>query len=56
VCIGRIAAEKRIERIAEILSILRDGGDPLHLHIIGTYFDGAYAAAFSRTCDDSNRS
>ena len=41
--------------IIEILSRVREGGRPLHLHIIGTSEGDAYAA-FIKTCVDANRS
>ncbi|MCL4395508.1 MAG: glycosyltransferase [Chloroflexi bacterium] len=37
VCIGRISGEKRFETIVEILSSIRARGNPVHLHIIGTF-------------------
>jgi glycosyltransferase involved in cell wall biosynthesis len=55
VCIGRISPEKRLERIVEILSRVRESGRPLHLHIIGTSKGDAYAASI-KTCVDANRS
>ncbi len=55
VCICRISPEKRLEQIIEILSRVREGGHPLHLHIIGTSSGDAYAA-FIKTCVDANRS
>jgi glycosyltransferase involved in cell wall biosynthesis len=55
VCIGRIVPEKRLERIVEILSRVRESGRPLHLHIIGTSIGDAYAASI-KACVDANRS
>lgn len=55
VCISRLSPEKRIEQIVEILSKVRDSGHHLHLHIIGTSGNDAYAA-FIKTCVESNRS
>ncbi len=54
VCVGRIAAEKQLERIIEILSIVRGRHSGLHLHIIGTSENDAYAA-FIKTRIDANR-
>ena len=42
VCIGRIAAEKRIELIIAILSGVRRRGHNVHLHIIGSAGDRDY--------------
>jgi glycosyltransferase involved in cell wall biosynthesis len=55
VCIGRIAPEKRIEQIIEILSMVRAGGRPVHLHIIGTPERSGYCA-WIRNSVDRNRS
>jgi len=55
VCIGRISPEKRIERIVQILSMIRESGSALHLHIIGTPSGDAYSA-FIKSCVDANRS
>jgi glycosyltransferase involved in cell wall biosynthesis len=35
VCVGRLAPEKRIETIIELLSAVRDQGAAVHLHIVG---------------------
>jgi glycosyltransferase involved in cell wall biosynthesis len=43
VCVGRISPEKRLERIIEILSTVRSRGGRLHLHVIGTSGNDAYA-------------
>jgi glycosyltransferase involved in cell wall biosynthesis len=55
VCIGRIAPEKRIERIIDILSRVRQSGLTPHLHIVGTPDDQAYAASI-RSAAEANSS
>jgi glycosyltransferase involved in cell wall biosynthesis len=42
VCLGRLAPEKRIEDIIEILSAVRQKGHDIHLHIVGTGDHDAY--------------
>lgn len=42
VCLGRIAPEKRIERIIAILKRVRENDTDLHLHVIGEIGDDAY--------------
>ena len=39
VCIGRIAPEKELDKIIDILAWLRSGGSDLHLHLIGSRDD-----------------
>jgi len=48
VCLGRIAPEKRIEQIIKIVSLLREKGHPLHLHIIGGFENRAYGRFIQR--------
>lgn len=48
VCIGRIAPEKRIEDIVEILSAARAQGADVHLHIIGTPGPAEYVERIRR--------
>jgi len=48
VCIGRISPEKRIELIIEILAEVRSRGRPVHLHVVGTFGDRAYARRIRR--------
>lgn len=48
VCIGRISPEKRIELIIEILVQVRSSGRPVHLHLVGTFDDRAYARRIRR--------
>ena len=48
VCLGRIAPEKRIERIIEILKKLRGKGYNFFLHIIGGTDDDSYAKHFNK--------
>jgi glycosyltransferase involved in cell wall biosynthesis len=55
VCIGRVSPEKRLERIIEILSRVRDKGHALHLHVIGTFDDNGYAPLI-KACVEANRS
>jgi glycosyltransferase involved in cell wall biosynthesis len=50
VCLGRIAPEKEIERVMEILTAVRAAGLPVRLHIVGTpgdprYYQGIVARA-----------
>jgi len=54
VCLGRIAPEKRLEMIIEILSAVRSRGNRLHLHIIGTSGNDAYGDSI-KACIDANR-
>ena len=42
VCIGRIAPEKELEKIIDILASVRDRGHEAHLHIIGTSAHNRY--------------
>lgn len=48
VCIGRIAPEKRIERIVAILSRVRARGHGVRLRIIGEFGKNAYAGEIAR--------
>jgi glycosyltransferase involved in cell wall biosynthesis len=50
VCLGRIAPEKRIERIIEILARLRQKNHNLHLHIIGGLDNNAYSDIINKLC------
>ncbi len=50
VCIGRIAPEKRIERIIEILGLVKTRGHDIHLHIIGSVDDSSYARFIEDVC------
>lgn len=50
VCIGRLAPEKRIDTVIEILSIVRRRGHDIHLHILGGIEDGQYARALKELC------
>ena len=42
VCLGRISAEKRIERVIDIVARVRALGHDVHLHIIGPIGEDAY--------------
>jgi glycosyltransferase involved in cell wall biosynthesis len=55
VCIGRVSPEKRLERIIEILSRVRENGRMLHLHVIGTFDDDRYTPLI-KVCVEANRS
>ena len=55
VCIGRIAPDKRLETIIEILSRIRGNGRMVHLHMIGTFDDDRYAPSI-RASIEANRS
>jgi len=48
VCLGRIAHEKRIERIIEILSRVRELGHDIHLHLIGPIGNDPYGRMIRR--------
>jgi glycosyltransferase involved in cell wall biosynthesis len=48
VCIGRIAPEKRIEDIVEILSAVRAEGADVHLHLVGTPGPAEYVERIRR--------
>jgi len=50
VCLGRIAHEKRIETIIEILSRVRAHGHDVHLHVIGPLDGSPYAKMIERLC------
>jgi len=50
VCLGRIAPEKRIERIVEIVGLVRDLGHDVTLHIIGECEHSRYAEEIDRLC------
>ena len=50
VCLGRIAQEKRIEQIIEILDRVRSLGHTVHLHIIGGKESNAYASMVEELC------
>lgn len=51
VCLGRIAPEKRIERIVEILQRVRSMGHDVHLHVIGNAADSTYGAEIRSLSD-----
>lgn len=55
VCLGRIAHEKRIERIIEILGRVRALGHDIHLHLIGPIDDSPYGRMV-RGLVEANRS
>ena len=48
VCVGRLAPEKRIERVVDILARVRARGHAVHLHVAGRPDDAAYAAFVRR--------
>jgi glycosyltransferase involved in cell wall biosynthesis len=50
VCLGRIAQEKRIEQIIEILYRVRSLGHKIHLHIIGGKEHDAYGRKIETLC------
>jgi glycosyltransferase involved in cell wall biosynthesis len=50
VCIGRISPEKRIDRIIDILKIVRTDGYDIHLHIIGKLDGSEYANMIEKIC------
>jgi glycosyltransferase involved in cell wall biosynthesis len=42
VCVGRISPEKNVERIIDIVGLVRRGGFDVHLHVLGTGDDPRY--------------
>jgi glycosyltransferase involved in cell wall biosynthesis len=54
VCLGRIAPEKRIERIIEILAKVRQTGYNLHLHIIGGADESSYSDKVNKLCSKNS--
>ncbi|HMB96309.1 MAG TPA: glycosyltransferase family 4 protein [Tepidisphaeraceae bacterium] len=55
VCVGRITYEKRIDRVIEIISRVRQLGHDVHLHIVGGIDDSPYGAMIRSVCEN-NRS
>jgi glycosyltransferase involved in cell wall biosynthesis len=51
VCIGRIAPDKEIHKIIDIVSLVRARGHDVHLHIIGPVADRAYYRSVRRRAD-----
>jgi glycosyltransferase involved in cell wall biosynthesis len=51
VCLGRLAPEKRCERVVEILSRVRQRGFDVHLHIVGTPDGNRYAERIRRLAE-----
>ncbi|NLY01563.1 MAG: glycosyltransferase [Rhodopirellula sp.] len=51
--LGRIAPEKRIERVIEILSRVRSLGHDVHLHVIGATGSDAYGRSIRGTIDEN---
>lgn len=47
-CVGRIAQEKRVDRVINILKKVRERGWDVHLHIIGESHDRRYWKSLSR--------
>ncbi len=48
VCIGRVAREKRIELVIAILAAVRQAGEEVCLHLVGTGDGSSYAASIRR--------
>jgi glycosyltransferase involved in cell wall biosynthesis len=48
VCVGRLAPEKRIELIIDILARVRARGHAVHLHVAGSSDDATYGASIRR--------
>ena len=48
VCIGRIAPEKELEKVIDVLAAVRAQGHDVHLHIIGTSDNPQYYARIRR--------
>jgi glycosyltransferase involved in cell wall biosynthesis len=55
VCIGRIAHEKRVETMIEILRRVRERGHDVHLHVIGPIDDSPYGQMIRRLCAENAR-
>lgn len=47
-CIGRLAPEKRMDTVIDILSRVRRRGHDIHLHILGGSADSQYARALKK--------
>lgn len=54
VCLGRIAPEKRIERIVAIIRSVRENDSDLHLHIIGEIGNDAYGKQIKKLAQDNS--
>jgi len=48
VCMGRISREKRIEVVIDILAAVRQAGEDVRLHLVGTGDGSRYAASIRR--------
>jgi glycosyltransferase involved in cell wall biosynthesis len=48
VCVGRLAPEKRLERVIDIVARVRARGHAVHLHLAGSADDAAYGAFIRR--------
>lgn len=53
VCLGRISPEKRIERIIQILSGVREIGHNVHLHVIGRFDGSSYSRMIRQLCREN---
>ena len=51
VCLGRVAPEKRIERVVAILGRVRELGHDVHLHVVGGLDDSAYGRGIRALCE-----
>jgi glycosyltransferase involved in cell wall biosynthesis len=54
VCIGRIDSAKRIERIIDILGLVRRKGHDIHLHIIGKIDNSPYCKFIENICREKS--
>jgi len=52
VCLGRVAHEKRIDRIIGVLGRIRRLGHDIHLHVIGPIDQTPYGKLVRRLCDE----
>lgn len=50
VCLGRIAPEKRVDAVIQILSQVRARGHAVHLHVIGPMDGSPYSTRIERLC------
>ena len=48
VCIGRLSPEKELDKVIDVVAAVRARGHDVHLHLVGTADDPAYAARLRR--------
>lgn len=47
-CIGRLSPEKELDKVIDVIAAIRAHGHDVHLHLVGTAEDEAYAARIRR--------